>query len=635
MNLIIGKNNSGKSNLYKLFQLIHRASGIDSVDPTRGWNYSQFINFGKTEFGESDFWDADRKTIEVEVTLYDSRKVIHLPSDQSGKAAALNLHQQNGANGQLTLKAQIDVNDVMPGRSEIPGGGISLLTTTTDSEPIIEVLSPTSCRFNESLVGNKKNESLRTQYEGAAFGYPFLFLSALEFIDPVRDLRKQSGMKQSRFDGEGHISALLKFQDDKSKVRQWRKFKRQIEKWMSEILDEPIFELERVGGEIRFVMRRSTEKERVQYLEQLGTGVAQCFMILTYLLMKKEENLIVFLEEPENNLHPGSAMKLINILEGKDFENHQFFITSHSSAVMDQINEKWTVHRTVMSTLEGTKLERCDEMVKMHLLFDDLGYRASQLLQTNLVIWVEGPSDRIYINAWIRSATKGALKEGKHYSFLFFGGSNLKYVGVLDDNSNADSLIDVFKTSRYSVIVTDSDKDRMDAPGNSWIVEVRAQLDQDPEAKRFIKLWETDGREIENYVPFELWQKVPKQKKLVKNFFRGEEKGHQIKCELIGENIRKLDPFDDFALNLAESYRIGESEKEPSSDYVGRLKHYHDGKKVALAHYFSANWKLIHFKNNLNLADRIISLIDNIITSNGLYDKDYFSNDQRKELLSD
>lgn len=31
------------------------------------------------------------------------------------------------------------------------------------------------------------------------------------------------------------------------------------------------------------------------------------------------------------------------------------------------------------------------------LLLDDLGFKASDLLQSNCVIWVEGPSDRIYI----------------------------------------------------------------------------------------------------------------------------------------------------------------------------------------------------------------------------------------------
>ena len=40
-------------------------------------------------------------------------------------------------------------------------------------------------------------------------------------------------------------------------------------------------------------------------------------------------------------------------------------------------------------------------------LLDDLGVKASDLLQANCAIWVEGPSDRIYIKKWLEIFNDG------------------------------------------------------------------------------------------------------------------------------------------------------------------------------------------------------------------------------------
>ena len=43
------------------------------------------------------------------------------------------------------------------------------------------------------------------------------------------------------------------------------------------------------------------------------------------------------------------------------------------------------------------------------------------ILQANCVVWVEGPSDRIYLKHWIEAVTS-ELIEGLHYSIMFYGG---------------------------------------------------------------------------------------------------------------------------------------------------------------------------------------------------------------------
>ena len=56
---------------------------------------------------------------------------------------------------------------------------------------------------------------------------------------------------------------------------------------------------------------------------------------------------------------------------------------------------------------------------------DGLGARPADLLLANGIVWLEGPSDRIYFNRWIELRSDGALREGRDYQCAFYGGSLL------------------------------------------------------------------------------------------------------------------------------------------------------------------------------------------------------------------
>ena len=51
----------------------------------------------------------------------------------------------------------------------------------------------------------------------------------------------------------------------------------------------------------------------------------------------------------------------------------------------------------------------------------DMGYKASDLLQSNGVVWVEGPSDRVYLTKWL-SILAPEFVEGIHYAIMYYGG---------------------------------------------------------------------------------------------------------------------------------------------------------------------------------------------------------------------
>jgi len=131
----------------------------------------------------------------------------------------------------------------------------------------------------------------------------------------------------------------------------------------------------------------------------------------------------------------------------------------------------------------------------------NLGVRASDILQSNAVIWVEGPSDRIYINKWIELYSDGLLKENIHYQILFYGGRLLSHLTGKINESN--ELIQLFKANVHSIIVIDSDKTNPNKKINKTKQRIRKEFN-----KNQAIVWITQGKEIENYLSRNIFKKT-------------------------------------------------------------------------------------------------------------------------------
>src|SRR5947207_7404020 len=135
---------------------------------------------------------------------------------------------------------------------------------------------------------------------------------------------------------------------------------------------------------------------------------------------------------------------------------------------------------------------------RTHVLevLNDLGIRAADVLQANFVVWIEGPSDRIYLNRWI-GLMASELVEGIDYSIMFYGGRLLSHLSLLRDEPelSADELIKLLRISQNSAIVIDSDRTKSDAEINETKTRIAKEC---KEAGVFC--WISAGREIENYL---------------------------------------------------------------------------------------------------------------------------------------
>ncbi|MCF6157642.1 MAG: hypothetical protein E3K32_03505 [wastewater metagenome] len=172
-----------------------------------------------------------------------------------------------------------------------------------------------------------------------------------------------------------------------------------------------------------------TEKGRVP-LSHTGSGLKTIILVLAFLHLipfienRSLSNYLFGFEELENNLHPALQRRLLLYLRKKAVnQDCIFFLTTHSNIAIDLFSsddKAQILHITHNGKYASAK--RVTTYVENRGILDDLDVRASDLLQANGIIWLEGPSDRLYFNRWIELWSDGELKEGSHYQCVFYGG---------------------------------------------------------------------------------------------------------------------------------------------------------------------------------------------------------------------
>ena len=227
---------------------------------------------------------------------------------------------------------------------------------------------------------------------------------------------------------------------------------------------------------------------KVLPLSSLGTGVQQLIMIGAFCCMNDDG--IICLEEPETHLHPAMQRKLFDFLMRET--SAQYFVATHSAAIID-LPDATVFH--VENDGDQTQISLAAAANDRFNACHNLGYRASDIAQANYVLWVEGPSDRVYLINWLKQIDPD-LHEGLHYTVMFYGGRLLSRLSV--DDEEVDGFINLLALGRKAGIVIDSD---MKSPKSS-VNDTKTRILGEFNGISGFRLL-THGREIENYVPYE------------------------------------------------------------------------------------------------------------------------------------
>lgn len=235
-------------------------------------------------------------------------------------------------------------------------------------------------------------------------------------------------------------------------------------------------------------------------LSQSGSGLKTIVLVLLNLLVipktkqYKGKNIIFGFEELENNLHPSLQRKLFDYIYNFSVKNNIYiFLTTHSHIAINAFYNKSDASiYHVTKDANGSTVKKIDNYLDKVEILDDLDVKASDLLQSNGIIWVEGPSDRVYIKHWLKIFCNSKYEEGRDYQFMYYGGRLLSHYST----EEADDLINILTTNRHAAIVMDSDKKSRGASINNTKKRI---------AKEFLDhnmfAWITKGKEIENYIP--------------------------------------------------------------------------------------------------------------------------------------
>lgn len=557
-NLLLGPNNVGKSNVIRFLKWFRDAIVLSEL-PT--WPLSSWHSFTtiKAKCTEADFWLRDTSSPVVAELKFSwdhpdiapMKKISRLPSESCTIRTVVTY-----TDGKAVLFSTPVLTDGTPLFSRRKDGSVSTLDGAGKRTP----------------VDGTPNAVMREVRKDSINCVAMICLKALaENLIDVEALRhhrlETPGSNGSSTHGGALMTRLHQVAIDPQQRRKWTLARKRLEGWIQRLSGETHVQLEANPNEVALVVPRGTESLSCS-LDDLGTGITEALIILEFIELSKSRDWMVCIEEPEAHLHSGAVNELVRILE-EELDRPQLLITSHSTSLVDQARDHWRIFRLTNRPDGSTQVSGMETHQEQFDLLDDLGIRASQLFLADATIWVEGPSDMVYLAELLRLYAP-KLVPGRHYAFVPYGGASGSHLTF--DEEDSEKLAKLLHVSRHVVVVGDRDTNKpnllpknlkrladeaLTAPGGNVVA--------------------TPGREIENLVDAAVLRAAVAAEG--PNYLRVD--GHNRNLSYGAINIPKGDSFDT-TLARAASFidppgKLSRAEKKRLAQHISK-------RKVPIAH---------------------------------------------------
>lgn len=383
LNVVVGKNNSGKSNI--LSSLIDYQELATEGNPSKEWKVSRVS--GKEFDQKIRFYGRFRLSDEELETVYDRIRegspVSESVIDQWHENEYLRSvdHFRNfgpsGVSGNNIYTANF-------GERRVPihfaGENNTLRTVRINTLENFDNLSfppASSSKGVWTCVSDIIKESVESWKAVEAFRVP----------DDTKDVLNTVDLQS---DGENLTQVLHTLRD-----RPDDRFEEIVETYY-EVMEG----VEKIRTPLRGNSYTTVAIDEVGFsegfdFEEISSGSKQILTLITQIVLAKDNTDLLLIEEPELHLHPSAERKIFNLIDDVVTEEGgpQVIISTHSEVFVDlsKANSIVRVDRnqeTGRTSIQGIGDREVDDVLM------DLGYEKSELFQSSVVVFVEGRSDQ-------------------------------------------------------------------------------------------------------------------------------------------------------------------------------------------------------------------------------------------------
>jgi len=170
-------------------------------------------------------------------------------------------------------------------------------------------------------------------------------------------------------------------------------------------------------------------------LSSCGSGVSQVLAIVYILVSSIHEPRTIIIDEPQSFLHPGAARKLIETI--KQFPQHQYFIATHSPEIITAANPSNIIKLQYQDCQTTASIIDTKDIESQNEILDELGIRLSDVFGADNILWVEGPTEEKCFPLILEELAKIPLRGLKILS--------VNSTDALLDGKHSDLVAEVYK----------------------------------------------------------------------------------------------------------------------------------------------------------------------------------------------